>query len=96
MADYNKALKIDPKCQYAYNGRAWLRYKAGKYSEALADAQRAIHLLPENPGNWDMRGHILEALGRRDQAIADFRHALVFSPDVPSPKAALKRLGASP
>jgi hypothetical protein len=43
-----------------------------------------------------MRGHIFEALGRREEAIADFRRALAKAPDLQGSKDALKRLGASP
>jgi regulator of sirC expression with transglutaminase-like and TPR domain len=41
-------------------------------------------------------GHIFEALGRREEAIADFRRALAKAPDLQGSKDALKRLGASP
>jgi tetratricopeptide (TPR) repeat protein len=44
----------------------------------------------------DTRGHIFEALGRREEAIADFRRALAKAPDLQGSKDALKRLGASP
>ena len=40
----------------------------------------------------DMRGHVFEALGRREEAIADFRRALARGQEVPTAMAALKRL----
>ena len=40
--------------------------------------------------------YILEALGRREEAIADFRRALAKDPNIKDSRPALKRLGASP
>ncbi len=44
----------------------------------------------------DTRGSIFEALGRREEAIADFRRALSKAPNLQSSKDGLKRLGAEP
>jgi tetratricopeptide (TPR) repeat protein len=44
---------------------------------------------------FDTRGHIFEALGRREEAIADFRRALTLDLGIEESKEALKRLGAS-
>jgi tetratricopeptide (TPR) repeat protein len=71
-------------------------YLQARHAQALADAERALQLQPENPANWDTRGRIFEGLGKRDEMIADFRRVLALNPDVPSPKEALKRLEVSP
>jgi tetratricopeptide (TPR) repeat protein len=42
------------------------------------------------------RGLIYEALGRPEDAIADFRRALTIDPNMRESTDALKRLGASP
>ena len=54
---------------------------------------------PDHANALDTRGHIFEALGRRDEAIADFRRVLALEPDNPNAqeaRKALERLGASP
>lgn len=45
---------------------------------------------------YKLRGGILTALDRRDQAIADFRKALELDPSDDSVKKSLKDLGATP
>jgi lipoprotein NlpI len=42
------------------------------------------------------RGRIFEALGRREDAIADFRQSLAVNPNDPASRDALKRLGVAP
>ena len=44
----------------------------------------------------DTRGHILEALGRKEEAIANYHQALSKDPFIEKSKEGLKRLGASP
>jgi len=41
-------------------------------------------------------GSIFEALGRREEAIADFRRALSKDPNMQGSKDGLKRLGVEP
>jgi Tfp pilus assembly protein PilF len=66
----------------------------------LADVEKSLELDPNNVYALDTRGNIYEALGRRDEAIADFRRALSVGADNPDVqtrgKEALKRLGVSP
>jgi tetratricopeptide (TPR) repeat protein len=96
IADYSKAVELDPKFAPAYNARAWTYFKAAKAAQGLPDVEKSLQLLPDDPGALDTRGHIFEALGRREEAIADFRLALAKAPDLQGSKDALKRLGASP
>ena len=43
----------------------------------------------------ETRAHILEALGRREDAIAEFRNALSIDPTQKESQDGLKRLGAA-
>jgi regulator of sirC expression with transglutaminase-like and TPR domain len=70
-------------------------FKAAKAAQGLPDAKKSLSLRPDEPEALDTRGHIFEALGRRQEAIADFRRALAKMPDLQESKDALKRLGAS-
>jgi TPR repeat protein len=96
IAEYNKAIEIDPKSAEAYNARAWTYFKDGKATEGLPDAEKSLELRPDNPFFLNTRGQILEALGRREDAIADFRSALAKNPNIQESKDGLKRLGAAP
>ena len=82
IADHSKAIEINPKLARAYNARAWTYFKAGKAALGLPDAQKALELRPDDPALLDTRGHILEALGKRKEAIADFRQALAKDPSL--------------
>jgi tetratricopeptide (TPR) repeat protein len=89
--------EINPMEANNYNGRAWAYYKAGKPAEGLPDVEKSLELNPNNDRALDTRGSIFEALGRREEAIADFSRALSVGakhPDVPtSAQEALQRLG---
>ena len=94
IADYDKAIEIDPKYAPAYNGRAMVYFTAGKPAQGLPDVEKSLELRPDYPEALDTRGLIFEALGRKQEAIADFRRALAMAPNLQSSKDALKRLGA--
>jgi len=53
-------------------------------------------LEPDYAAALDTRGHIFEALGKREEAIADFRRAVASDPSMEGSRDALKRLGAAP
>ena len=83
----------------SYNNRAWAYFKAGKAAQGLPDAERSLQLSPDNTHTLDTRGHIFEALGRPEDAIADFRRVLALDPNdanAPEARKALERLGAKP
>ncbi|GAG93050.1 unnamed protein product [marine sediment metagenome] len=61
----------------------------------MPDAEKSLELRPNDAHALDTRGSIFEALGRREEAIADFRQALAKNPSIQNSKDALKRLGAS-
>lgn len=79
-----------------WSDRAWAYLMVGKAAQALSDAERSLELRPDHAPTLNTRGHILEALGRRQEAIADFRRALELDPTIQASKDALKRLGAAP
>ncbi len=71
-------------------------FKAGKAAQGLPDSEKSLELRPNDPAILDTRGSIFEALGRREEAIADFRRALSKDPNIQSSKDGLKRLGVEP
>jgi tetratricopeptide (TPR) repeat protein len=105
IADYSEAIRLHPlkhNPSYAsfHTRRALAYLKAGKAAQGLPDAERSLQLRPDDARTLDARGHIYEALGRREEAIADFRRALSLAPQEPELQSssgdALKRLGATP
>lgn len=94
--DFTEAIKRDANNGEALNNRAWSRYKLKQTNDALADADAALKLIPGKSYAWDTRGHIREALGDKDAAIADYRKAIELDPNAKDSREGLKRLGASP
>ena len=63
---------------------------------ALSDLNEAIRLDPTNLQAYKLRGAVLHGLGRRDQAIADYRKALEIDPSDEGVKKNLRDLGVTP
>src|SRR5882724_10035228 len=47
IADYNEAIRLDPKNAAAYNNRGFAYGQKGDYDKALADFSEAIRLKPD-------------------------------------------------
>ena len=81
LADYTKAIEIDPKYTYVYNQRCWLRATANRdLPLALSDCDSAIRLGPNDALSIDSRGFVYLRLNRLDEAIADYDAALKINP----------------
>ena len=72
VPEYRKALEKDPRSGDAWFGlaRSYLRQK--KYAEALQAIDRAAKLAPENQRVHFIRGQVLQGLGRKEEANAEF------------------------
>lgn len=81
---------------FAFNDRAWAYHQLGKDDDALRDADMALILAPNNAAIIETRAEINEKLGKRDQAVADYRAALKFDPKMTQASDGLKRLKATP
>jgi tetratricopeptide (TPR) repeat protein len=95
IADYTRAIAIQPDFSL-YNNRAWSHHLKGDDAGGLADAEEAVKEAPSNPFCLGTRAAIYEKLGRRDDAIADYRAAFALDPKDPEAIDALKRLGVPP
>jgi tetratricopeptide (TPR) repeat protein len=74
-ADANEAIRFNAKNAAAYELRARIFLKIGDAKRALDDAEQFVRLSPTADA-FRLRGEVYKALGRRDEAIADFRRAL--------------------
>ncbi len=93
LADYGKAIGIDPRPEF-HAERALAFLKAGRLREAFRDAAHARKLLPYDARALTVYGMVLEALGRRTEAIFTFRWAHMRSFYTAESLDELKRLGA--
>ena len=80
MADFNEAIRLDPKLAWAYNcrGNAWYRKKES--DKAIADYNEAIRLDPTYDGAYTNRGDAWSDKKEYDKAMADFNEAIRLDP----------------
>jgi tetratricopeptide (TPR) repeat protein len=82
MADYNAAIKLNPRSAYAYNNRGAAYQRRGDYARASADYGEVTRLQPENIDAWNARCWVRAVSGRETQAaLADCNKALSIKPD---------------
>ena len=80
IAAFEKALEIDPKFDYAWNGLGATLRGLGRNTEAIAAFETALEIDPESHGAWNGLGNALNDLGRNTEAIAAFEKALEIDP----------------
>ncbi len=81
IADYTRALQLNPSFAVAYTNRgiAWCR--KGEYDKAIADYHEALRLDPNDVDTYTNRGAAWDHKGKYDEAIADFNQALRLDPN---------------
>ncbi|TLU87425.1 MAG: tetratricopeptide repeat protein [Chlorobium sp.] len=80
MADYTKAIELDPKLSEAYNSRAALKYSAGDKPGAITDYTKAIELNSQFTDAYNNRGNAKAGMGDVQGAIADYTRAIELDP----------------
>ena len=65
IADYDQAIRLDPKDATAYNNRGSARYDRKEYDGAIADYDQAIRLDPKYATAYNNRGSARDAKGLR-------------------------------
>ncbi len=53
----------------------------GRTDEARPLAEEAIELYPKLGSAWSLRGAVAEAMGQKDEALADYHRGLQYQPD---------------
>lgn len=96
IPDFDAAIKLDPANATAYQGRAWTYHLKGDDAQALPDADKAVALAPAEGFGLTTRAAINAQLGRRDQAIADYRAALKLDLHDDRAQRGLAALGVAP
>ncbi len=80
LADYDRAIALDPDGATAYTNRGRVRANEGDFAAALADYDKAVTLDPENSTVYNNRGFTRIEKGDLDGAIADLDKAIALDP----------------
>ena len=84
MADYDQAIKLNPKSVYAYNNRGASFQRKGDFARASADYGEVTRLQPNNADAWAARCWVRAAGGREvQQALTDCDESLKLKADAP-------------
>ena len=94
LADFNRAIDLEPGRASGYLGRANTLNTLQRYREALQDYDNAIELDP-GPGlanAYVNRAVAYSHLGENKKAIADYEKGLELDPKIDNPPGFVKRL----
>jgi lipoprotein NlpI len=80
IADYTRAIELDPKYAAAYSNRGNAKQAKGDLDGAIADCDRAIELDPKDAMAHKNRGVAKKEKGDLDGAIADYNRAIELDP----------------
>jgi tetratricopeptide (TPR) repeat protein len=82
LADYNKAIALNPNLASAYYNRGILYGNQRKPELALADYNKAIALNPNYADAYNNRGNLYKNEGKPDLALPDFNKAIALNPNL--------------
>jgi tetratricopeptide (TPR) repeat protein len=80
IADFSRAIELDPKYVEAYANRGYAYSEQGKTEQAIKDYERVIALDPNRALAYYNRGVIFLEEKNLDRAIEDFSTAIRLSP----------------
>lgn len=80
LANYTRAIELDPAFATAYTNRGNIYNAMSEYSNALADFTRAIELDPVHAIAYNNRGNAYRAMSDYSNAFADYTHAIELDP----------------
>jgi tetratricopeptide (TPR) repeat protein len=80
LADFDQALRYDPKSASAYTGRGNALRHLGRLDDSIAAHSEAIRLEPENAMAYSNRGNAFADKKDYEHAIADFDAAIKIDP----------------
>ena len=81
IADFNRALELDPGSAAAFGGRGAVHLDKREYDLAIVDLSKAIALSPMYAGAYRVRGIAYYRKREYDQAISDFSKAIQLDPN---------------
>jgi Flp pilus assembly protein TadD len=81
LADYDRAIALQPANAHLHLNRAVVRAIGGQESDALRDIDEAIRLNPSDGLSYGYRGLVLLRMGREAEAQPEFGHCMQRQPD---------------
>jgi len=82
LEDFEAVIRLEPENGLAYFGRGWVRGNTGDPQGEIDDARHGLSIDPTNEPMYYRRiGHGLSALGRFQEAIKAYDHALELAPN---------------
>jgi tetratricopeptide (TPR) repeat protein len=93
MADFNQAIRLDPKYMFAYYNRGLAYYNKWDYDRAIADYNQAIQLDPNYVHSYINRGAAYYMKSDYTRARADYTRALQIDPNNTTARNNLNSLG---
>jgi tetratricopeptide (TPR) repeat protein len=80
LADFNEAIRLDPKDAVAYTNRGGVYYEQKDYNRAFADFNETIRLDPKYALAYMRRGNVYFVQKDYDRALADYDEAIRLDP----------------
>lgn len=84
IAEFDKALEIDPAFGYALNTLAYTYAEMGELDKAVKTFERYAAVLPDDANPHDSMGDLYFLYGKFDKAKAKYEQALAVRPEFPS------------
>jgi len=81
IAEFNRAIQLDPNIATAYFGRGRGYLRKGDNSRAVTDYSQALRLNPNDAISYSNRGRAYARMGDYDNAVTDFESALRIDPN---------------
>jgi TolB-like protein len=79
----DRAIALNPNTVLAYIAKGLLFVTVNRLAEALVTAETGLRHNPSSARLFFVRANAKQGLGRHDEAIADYRHAIELSPREP-------------
>ena len=80
IADFTKAIEINPRFAYAYYNRGNAYGRKGHYDQAISDFTKAIEIDSRFAMPYFSRGYAYGCKGQHDKAISDYNKAIEINP----------------
>ena len=85
IADFDRAISLDPQNAQAYHNRGWSWRIKRAYEKAIADYSEAIRIDPTYAWAYNNRGIARRDQGEWDRALTDFDESIRLDPKVTYP-----------
>ena len=88
LADFNRAIELDPSSAWAIAGRGETYRAWGATTTRWLTSTAPSNSTPSDAWAIAIRGQTYRAMGRYDEALADFNRAIELDPSSPGPSPA--------